>query len=170
LPYAARKLQETSGPSSLSPRPSSCSNPSTRPRLSKIYKEKKLKKHKEAYSDEAITDWCFDIFLQKNEQNLVHYFKQISYLMKYADSSPDNGDKYVDLVMSQLSSRELCIIFYYVSTGRDEVLKGIFEKRAAFQSLPVKYLLNDEHKNRVSSSAFGVDYNTKETVRKPPGL
>jgi Putative phage abortive infection protein len=138
-------------------------------RLSNIYKEK-IEKHSSSHSDCVLLNWSFDLFLQKNEQNLSHYFRIISETFKKIEKAPGEHKVYADIVAAQLSNRELCLVFYYCAAGKDEIMSSIAGKYCMFSALPYEYLLDDRHVELVGENAFGEKFAMQKPVRVPIGI
>ena len=138
-------------------------------RLSTSYKDK-VRKHKTTCSDIDILVWAFDIFMKNNEQNLSHYFRIISTILKYSKRAPDDLDTYIEMFKSQLSNRELLLIFYYCVSDRDPELTKMVERYGLLSSMQVEYLLKNQHIKLLNKQAYGKNRHMLPSVRKPPGI
>lgn len=138
-------------------------------RLSKVYKEK-LEKHSNSHDDSDLLNWSFDLFLQRNEQNLSHYFRIVSETIKQIDKAPSEHTVYANIIAAQLSNRELCLVFYYCAAKKDDAMSSIADKYSMFSALPYEYLLNDQHVKLVGKSAFGEKFAMQKPVRVPSGI
>ncbi|WP_167621554.1 putative phage abortive infection protein [Paracoccus sp. AK26] len=139
-------------------------------RLSDKYKDK-VKKHSSKCSDKEILDWTVDSFLKENEQDLSHYFRQIEAVLDFTSSAPnDEGKLYVRFLISQLSTRELLLLFYYVATDQSDVCRFIIEKHAGFAGFPTSHLLDRGHAEYVPKGAFGELASVSKKVRIPRSI
>ena len=138
-------------------------------RFSKIFKEKS-DKHASSYSDEQILYWSFDLFYKENEQNLSNYFQTLDIIFRIVRNAPSSNKEYLDIVLAQLSNREIIIYFYYLIADKSPEIRSYLEEQDAFSSLPVAYLLNDQHAGM--GAKLGVQQATgrRSSVRIPPGI
>lgn len=89
-----------------------------------------------------------------NQAKLNHYFRSLESIILTIENTSAHKTKYVNLVKSQLSNQELCIIFYYGLSIEGENLKPQLNRYKIFQHLPKNLLIDGSHAQFYASNAF----------------
>lgn len=100
-----------------------------------------------------------DIYLQsfaKYERSFGHYFRNLYHIFKFIDRHPAvDRYYYATLVRAQLSTDELCCLFYNcLSQQGVEKFKPLAERYALFKNLNWKHLLHEQHCSYFESGAL----------------
>lgn len=91
-------------------------------------------------------DKAYDLFYQKNEMDVGHYFRSLYNIIKFVDRSTSKEKRiYTNLVRAQLSSNEIWLLSYNcLSRYGIEQFKPLVEKYSLLKSLSRKELLHGE--------------------------
>lgn len=102
--------------------------------------------------------FCFGEFSKKNSADLIHYLNQIyqiSLIIERADVK--NKKEYVDILMSQLSTSEIYLIFYAsLQKGRNPYYLKFFKKYTVLNGLNKEMLIKDEHYNLYDPKVYKI--------------
>lgn len=93
----------------------------------------------------------------KIQNEVGHYFRNLYNILKFVDqSSVDEKRMYTNLLRAQLSSYELCLLFYNcLSEMGSDKFKPLIEEYSLLKTLPDELLFNSEvHKSFYADSAF----------------
>jgi hypothetical protein len=103
---------------------------------------RKIKNHDEI----SIIDSSYDIFFQKYQAKVGHYFRNLYTIIKFIDQSDiENKKFYADIVRSQLSSFELILLFYNcLWRGGREKFKELIESYEFFEDMNQSELINPD--------------------------
>ncbi|MCB9257581.1 MAG: putative phage abortive infection protein [Chitinophagales bacterium] len=99
----------------------------------------------------------YDLFFEKNQNNLGHYFRNLYHIIKYIDKSEiENKKTYTNFVRAQLSSHELALIFYNCLTeyGNDK-FKPLIEKYSLLKNMNKGLVFNSNHLTEYDTKAYG---------------
>ena len=105
---------------------------------------------------EAPVKEAYDSTYRGAETLLGHYFRNLYTLVSFVDENEiDNPRDYTNMIRAQLSSCELLLLFYNceVGIGRKK-FKSLVEDYALIKNMPTNQLLNREHKDLFSPSAY----------------
>jgi hypothetical protein len=100
----------------------------------------------------------YDIFFEKNQNNLGHYFRNLYHIIKFIDNAEIEKKKtYTNFVRAQLSSHELTLIFYNcLSDYGLEKFKPLIEKYALLKNINKGLIFNEEHLKKYNQNAYGL--------------
>lgn len=96
-------------------------------------------------------------FFARNQADLGHYFRNLYHVLKFVSELPlDNKQFYVNLVVAQLSSHELAMLFYNCLSeyGRKR-FKPIIERFGVLENMSTKLLLAQDHLSLYERTAYG---------------
>ena len=99
-------------------------------------------------------DLVFRSFYDDYGHEFNHYLRIIVSIFSLIDKSPTNSDRYADIVISQLSDYEVCLIFYMSLFERYERLKLYVDKYGIVVSVRPELLIKDEHLSLHAAAAF----------------
>ena len=99
---------------------------------------------------------AFDGYLK----NIGHYFRHLYQVVKFVDQSDfikefEAKKFYTNLILAQLSSDELGLLFYHSLSDRGTEFKGLVERYALFENISSEVLIDEEHKKLYAPSAYG---------------
>jgi uncharacterized membrane protein len=85
-----------------------------------------------------------------------HYFRNLYHIVKFVhESDAKDKHRYTALIRAQLSTDELCCLFYNcISSEGAEKFKPLAEEYALFNNLPRTELIREYHAEYVSKTAF----------------
>jgi hypothetical protein len=94
---------------------------------------------------------AYENFYENYRHELGHYFRTLYHIFRFVDKSPLSTDKkviYCNIVRAQLSSIELCLLFYNSIWGEGkEGFKPLIEKYGILKHTNAKDLLDNRHKD-----------------------
>lgn len=99
----------------------------------------------------------YNLFFEKNQNNLGHYFRNLYHIIKYIDKSEVlNKKTYTNFVRAQLSSHELALIFYNCLTenGSDK-FKPLVEEYSLLKNMNTGLVFNSAHLEEYDKKAYG---------------
>ena len=93
----------------------------------------------------------YKLFFSDYHHLLAHYFRVLYHIFKFIDTSQlseDDKSNYANIARAQLSSYELCLMFYNGIYGEGKVgFKPLIEKYGILKHLDTTLLLNPEHRD-----------------------
>jgi uncharacterized membrane protein len=100
---------------------------------------------------------CYMRFHEKNQQNVGHYFRNLYRAFKFiADSEVEDKARYSGILRAQLSTYELCLLFYNGISHVGGKFPKLAEQFQLFENLPTEHLVSwKEDRKLYSSAAFG---------------
>lgn len=106
-------------------------------------------------ADKLVTD-SYEVFYNNYHNQLGHYFRTLYNVIKFVDNSNlEDRRFYTNLVRAQLSSSELCLIFYNgVNRYGVEKFKPLIQKYTLLKALPIDQLLEKDHLELYQNEAF----------------
>ncbi len=111
------------------------------------------------HNNEYILNAAYDGFIQKYHHEIGHYFRTLYIIFKYIEDYDDPEGKkltYIDIVRAQLSSYELCLLFYNSHHDIGKMFKPLIEDFSLFENMEKKDLLEpSEHIDLYASKAYG---------------
>lgn len=112
-------------------------------------------KNTQRFQDEKIRIYeAYQVFWEKYQQDLSHYFRYLYSVISFIDEN-SLDDRYIKILKSQLSDYELAVIFYASVSDIGKDYQKYIEKYALFDNLPGKLILQKNHKDIFSPSAYG---------------
>lgn len=96
-------------------------------------------------------------FFARNQADVGHYFRNLYHIFKFIKSLPvDDKQFYANLVVAQLSSYELALLFYNAISeyGKDR-FKPLIEEFGVFENLDKSLIIHPSHLDCFSKEAFG---------------
>ncbi|CAA9202114.1 putative phage abortive infection protein [Flavobacterium collinsii] len=99
----------------------------------------------------------YDIFFEKNQNNLGHYFRNLYHIIKFVDNSEIHDKQvYINFVRAQLSSHELSLIFFNcLAPYGVQKFKPLIEKYSLLKNMNKGLIFNQEHLKEYNDSAYG---------------
>jgi hypothetical protein len=99
----------------------------------------------------------YAIFYEKYGHEVGHYFRTLYNLVKLVERSTVEDKRfYTNIIRAQLSDQELALLFYNcLSMYGSQKFKPLVEKYALLKNMPPQTLINPEHRNLYSPTAFG---------------
>lgn len=92
----------------------------------------------------------FAAYLQKNQSELNHYFRILYHVFKFIENSnisEESKASYANLARAQLSTFELCLLFYNGLVGEGaEGMKPLIERFGLLKHVDATLLIDDKHK------------------------
>ena len=87
----------------------------------------------------------YNLFFEKNQNNLGHYFRTLYHIIKYIDESDIKNKKtYTNFLRAQLSSHELVLLFYNcLSENGIEKFKPFIEKFSLLKNMSRELIFNN---------------------------
>jgi hypothetical protein len=120
-------------------------------RLNGTFREKQKKNH----TPEEALKFAYQNFWNSNHSELGHYFRFLYNAFRVLSESPHTKTYHGRLLRSQLSDRELLLIFYNCLSADGAKFLRYAEEFAIFDNLPVLQLLERDHADLVDRKCFG---------------
>lgn len=84
-------------------------------------------------------------FIHHEQSSLGHYFRNLYHIFKFIDERDiKNKQWYANIVRAQLSSHELCLLFYNALMPQNRKFKILIEKYAVLENMNAELLLEKE--------------------------
>lgn len=101
----------------------------------------------------------YNVFYDKWEADLGHYFRHLYQILKYIDlyGPKEFKDKkiYTNILRATMSSNELLLLFYNaLSKNGNEKFKPLLENYSFFNNIPLDKVIADEHLKFYDPKAF----------------
>ncbi|MYB54982.1 MAG: hypothetical protein F4X51_01210 [Gemmatimonadetes bacterium] len=114
---------------------------------------------KDTFKTEAgVLNSVYEKVFNRYQHHIDHYFFHLYQVVKFVDQSDQEVEIkkfYIDLIRAQLSSYELCLLFYYGLTDRGANFKDLVEKYPLFAYMPSDVSIDEEHRKLYAPSAYG---------------
>lgn len=96
-------------------------------------------------------------FIRYEQNSIGHYFRNLYHIFKFVDeSSAAHKQWYASIVRAQLSSHELCLLFYNALMPQNSKFKTLIEKYAVLENINLDVLLDKEkHLPLYMNTAYG---------------
>lgn len=116
------------------------------------------------YDHEKNTDGMYDVFWDKHQNDLGHYFRFLYRSFKFISEHEHSQEYHAKFLRALLSDKELVVLFYNCISyiGSDFAEYAI--EFQLFDNLPGHLIFDDSHLNEIDHEAFGEN----ETVRLNP--
>ncbi len=107
-------------------------------------------------NNEYILNAAYDGFLQKYQHKIGHYFNTLYTTLRYVEDYAPKDKKlsYIDIVRAQISSYELCLLFYNSHHDVGKGFKPLIEEYSFFKNIDTKHLLEPEHIDLYDGKAY----------------
>lgn len=105
-------------------------------------------KPKDQVSMRPIADETWKFIYERNQSLLGHYFRNLYHVFKSVKESEVEGKRrYTSLARAQLSTAELCLLFYNCTVGEGaEKFLPLANEFKLFENLPSEALLDPQHR------------------------
>lgn len=115
-------------------------------------------------SELEIVRVAYGHFWDQNQQNLGHYFRYLYNFIKFVRESRKARGPYVKLVRSQLSDKELVLLYYNCLSTYGAKFKPLAEQFELFDNMPAM-LFAPGHERLMAKKAFGENVNFPQVTR-----
>ncbi|MDP2886948.1 MAG: putative phage abortive infection protein [Ignavibacteria bacterium] len=108
-------------------------------------------------TEQAKVERAYRQFFAANQANVGHYFRHLYHVFKFIKISEiEDKQFYANLVVAQLSSYELALLFYNgISPFGRERFKPLLEEYAVFENLDKAHIINKSHLEYYEGRAYG---------------
>ena len=123
--------------------------------IANTYEQSKLTREQKSHVEFA-QQHC-EIFYDKNQAFLGHYFRTLYHVFKFingADLKPEEKKQYASLVRAQLSTCELLLLFYSCFSPYGGKFKPLIEEFGLFKHLDKYLLMSTSHAEFFAPSAY----------------
>src|SRR5207249_4987111 len=102
---------------------------------------------------------CYDVFYEKHQEDLAHYFRTLYHIIKLVKFSEvivkaEDKRRYTSLARAQLSAFELALLFYNGISKQGEGFRPWIEEFGLLEHLDERYLLHPLHEGLYSEKAY----------------
>lgn len=107
-------------------------------------------------SDKESLSLSFSRFWNAHQSELVHYFRYLTAILDFVESESEFDGLYLANLEALLSDQELLLIFYFCLCDErfGSKLRVLVERKAMLQNMPLEKVLNRNHTNLISQTAF----------------
>lgn len=100
---------------------------------------------------------AFEQLIDYEQSSIGHYFRNLYHIFKFIDEGDVvNKQRYASIVRAQLSSNELCLLFYNALMPQNIKFKVLIEKYAVLENMSFDKLFDKEqHLSLYESAAYG---------------
>jgi hypothetical protein len=101
----------------------------------------------------------FSNLLESHMNIIGHYFRNLYHLVRYVDNADhyvENKYDYIKIIRAQLSSDELCLLFYNCLTEKGKKFKSLVEDYSLLKNMDENLLCSKEHTKHFKPKAFGL--------------
>ena len=109
-----------------------------------------------------IINLSYDNFFDKFQPAVGHYFRNLYNIVKFVNGSSyfkteDMGSRkfYTNLIRAQLSSNELCLLFYNCLSERGAKFKLLVENYSLLDDMRFELLFDENHIELFDQKAYG---------------
>ncbi len=109
------------------------------------------------YDEHKRIDQVYKNFFSQNQADLGHYFRNLYHVFKFVSELPvEDRQFYADLVVAQLSSHELALLFYNcLSEYGERRFKPLVEQFGILENLSTRLLFDQSHISLYDPLAYG---------------
>ena len=89
---------------------------------------------------------AYETLIRREKSSIGHYFRNLYHIFKFIDESDAKNKRwYASIVRAQLSSHELCLLFYNSLMPLNFKFKMLIEKYAVLENMNSNFLLDKKH-------------------------
>ena len=110
---------------------------------------------------------AYSKFFKNNQQKLGHYFRSLYNLFHFIDINDiDNKEFYINLIVDQLSTYELLILYYHLQENKNEDFALLAKEYIIFNNLLPEELISEDKYQKFLSPATDISNSDDDDLYK----